>query len=158
MGPGGGPLPGRTIKAVIPGGSSVPVLAAHELDVRLDYDSLARAGTLLGSGGVIVLDDSACMVEVCENLMHFYAHESCGQCTPCREGTRWLHKLNAEVTAGEGSSRHLPLLLEVAEQMTFKTICPLAEAARMPLEAFLKKFPGEFEHHLQTGRCDVRGN
>jgi len=155
MGPAGGPFDGRTIKAVIPGGSSVPSLTIDELDVALDYDALAKAGTMLGSGGLIVMDDTTCMVEACFNLMRFYAHESCGQCTPCREGTRWTKNLTGEILAAEGREPHIDLLLDVADNMSFKTICPLAEAAVMPLRTFVTKFRSEFEHHVRTGRCDV---
>jgi len=156
MGPAGGPFPGRTVKAVIPGGSSVPCLVGPELDTPLDYDSLNKAGTFLGSGGVIVMDDTTCMVEACENLMHFYAHESCGQCTPCREGCRWLEKLSGEMRTGRATPAHIATLLDVADNITFKTICALADGARMPAETFVKKFRSEFEHHIATGRCDVR--
>jgi len=133
----------------------VPVLTADELDVALDYDSLQKAGTLLGSGGVIVMDDTTCIVRACENLMHFYAHESCGQCTPCREGTRWTKRITGEMLEGRARPDAIPLLLDIADNMAFKTICPLAEAARWPLEAFLKKYRHEFEHHVATGTCDV---
>jgi NADH-quinone oxidoreductase subunit F len=155
MGPGGGPLPGRKIKAVIPGGSSVPCLTEAELDVSFDYDSLNKVGTFLGSAGLIVLDDSTCIVAAAQNLMRFYAHESCGQCTPCREGCHWLDRLHQEILRGEARPEHLPLLLDIADNITFKTICALADGARMPAETFIKKFRSEYEHHIATGRCDV---
>jgi len=153
----GGVWPGRQIKAVIPGGSSVPVLTNAELDVLLDYDSLAKAGTMLGSGGVIVMDESVCMVWACHNLLRFYAHESCGQCTPCREGTRWSERVLGKVLHAEKEPNPIARLLDISDNMASKTICPLAEAARGPLESFIKKFRDEFDYHAEHGRCDIEG-
>jgi NADH-quinone oxidoreductase subunit F len=142
----GGMREGEELKAVIVGGSSVPVLTADEvMGVNLDYESLAAAGTMLGSGGMIVVPRSADMVELIQVLMHFYFDESCGQCTPCREGTGWLHKIVKRLRKGAGVPADLDLLQQVTEGMAGLTICPLADAAVMPMQSFLKKFRPEFE-------------
>ncbi len=149
----GGLKAGKRLKAVIPGGSSVPVLTAEEaLKVNLDYDSLAAAGTMLGSGGVIVIDDSQCMVKLLQVLARFYHHESCGQCTPCREGCGWIEKLLDRLEGGTGTPADIDTLVSVAEGMTGRTICPLADAMAMPVISFVKKFRAEFEAHA-AGRC-----
>jgi NADH-quinone oxidoreductase subunit F len=119
----GGVREGRTLKAVIPGGSSVPILLPHQLDIPASFDSVQKAGSLLGSAGIIVMDDTTCMVWAAENLLHFYRHESCGKCTPCREGTDWLHKILQKIERGEGESRDIDLLLSVAGNITGKTLC-----------------------------------
>ena len=135
-----------TLKAVIPGGSSVPVLRADEIDaVTLDYESIAAAGSMLGSGGLIALNDSVNMVWALENLAHFYAHESCGQCTPCREGTAWAAKILHRALAGHGTRKDLELLLTISKNMTGKTICVLADALAMPIDSYIAKFRDEFE-------------
>jgi NADH-quinone oxidoreductase subunit F len=142
----GGVPNGRKLKAVIPGGSSVPVLRAEECGgVTLDYESLAKAGTMLGSGGMIVFDDSTKMPEVLSVIADFYAHESCGQCTPCREGTGWAAKILRNIIAGKGSKPDVDLLLKIADMMEGKTICPLADADVMPIRSFVTKFRSEFE-------------
>ncbi|MFH1844509.1 MAG: NADH-quinone oxidoreductase subunit NuoF [bacterium] len=142
----GGMADGETLKAVIVGGSSVPVLPAAEImNVNLDYESLAQAGTMLGSGGMIVIPESADMVELIQVLMHFYWDESCGQCTPCREGTGWLHRIVKKLRKGGGVADDLDLLAKVCKGMAGLTICPLADAAVMPMESFLAKFRPEFE-------------
>ena len=142
----GGVPNGRKLKAVIPGGSSVPVLRAEECEgVTLDYESLAKAGTMLGSGGMIILDDSTKMPEVLSVIADFYAHESCGQCTPCREGTGWAAKILRNLIAGKGSKTDVDLLLKIADMMEGKTICPLADADVMPIRSFVTKFRSEFE-------------
>ncbi len=141
-----GGVKGGNLKAVIPGGSSVPVLTAAECDgVLLDYESLAKAGTMLGSGGMIVFNDTVKMPEVLSVIADFYAHESCGQCTPCREGTGWAAKLLRNIVAGSGRKADIDLLLKVADMMEGKTICPLADADVMPIRSFITKFRGEFE-------------
>lgn len=143
---GGGVPGGRQLKAVIPGGSSVPVLTAAECQgVTLDYESLVKAGSMLGSGGMIVLDDTARMPEVLSVIADFYAHESCGQCTPCREGTGWAAKIIRNLLAGKGKESDIDLLLRIADMMEGKTICPLADADVMPIRSFVTKFRGEFE-------------
>ncbi|HEX5734831.1 MAG TPA: NADH-quinone oxidoreductase subunit NuoF [Blastocatellia bacterium] len=142
----GGIPNGRMLKAVIPGGSSVPVLTAAECDgVLLDYESLLKAGSMLGSGGMIVLDDSTKMPEVLSVIADFYAHESCGQCTPCREGTGWAAKILRNLIAGKGKRTDIDLLLKIADMMEGKTICPLADADVMPIRSFVTKFRSEFE-------------
>lgn len=142
----GGIASGRKLKAVIPGGSSVPVLTAAECEgVLLDYESLAKAGTMLGSGGMIVLDDTTSMPETLSVIADFYAHESCGQCTPCREGTGWAAKILKNIVAGKGKRSDLDLLLKICDRMEGKTICPLADADVMPIRSFVTKFRSEFE-------------
>jgi len=142
----GGMADGEELKAVIVGGSSVPVLTADEvLDVNLDYEALAAAGTMLGSGGMIVIPKSQSMVELIRVLMHFYWDESCGQCTPCREGTGWLHRVVKDLLAGEAVPEDLERLETICAGMAGLTICPLSDAAVMPMRSFLAKFRGEFE-------------
>ncbi len=149
----GGLKPGKKLKAVIPGGSSTPVLTAEEAwAVKLDYESLAAAGSMLGSGGVIVIDESQCMVKLLQVLARFYHHESCGQCTPCREGCGWIEKIMDRLESGKGSPKDIDTLYSVAEGMTGRTICPLADAMAMPVMSFVKKFRSEFEAHA-AGKC-----
>ena len=146
----GGMVEGETLKAVIMGGSSVPVLPAEEaMNCNLDYESLAQAGTMLGSGGMIIIPQSSDMVELIQVLMHFYYDESCGQCTPCREGTGWLHRIVKRLRGGEGTPEDLELLEHVCNGMMGLTICPLADAAVMPMRSFLAKFRPEFEALIQ---------
>jgi NADH-quinone oxidoreductase subunit F len=146
----------RPLKAVIPGGSSVPVLRAEEIaGARMDFDDLAARKTLLGSAGVIVMDTSVCMVKAIHNLARFYAHESCGQCTPCREGCGWMEKIIARVLRGEGVPKDPDLLLDVAGNITGNTICPLGDAAAWPVQSFVAKFRNEFDHHIAKKTCDV---
>ena len=151
----GGLFEGRSLKAVIPGGSSVPVLRAEEIDIAMDFDSVAAAGSMLGSAGVIVLDDSTCMVHALRTISHFYHHESCGQCTPCREGTGWLEHIVERVDEGEGTEDDLARLDSVAAGMLGNTVCVLADAAAMPVQSFLAKFRDEFAAHVRSGRCDL---
>jgi NADH-quinone oxidoreductase subunit F len=142
----GGVASGRKLKAVIPGGSSVPVMTAAECEgVLLDYESLLKAGSMLGSGGMIVLDETTNMPETLSVIADFYAHESCGQCTPCREGTGWAAKILKNIVAGEGKRSDVDLLLKIADMMEGKTICPLADADVMPIRSFVTKFRSEFE-------------
>ena len=144
---------GRRLKAVIPGGSSVPVLTEQHLDTRMDFESLATAGSMAGSGGVIVMDETTCMVRVGEVVSRFYHHESCGQCTQCREGTAWLHKTLRRIEEGRGRKADLDLLLDICDNMKSKTICPLSDAAAMPIESYLKYFRDEFEQHIADRAC-----
>lgn len=154
----GGMKPGRKLKAVIPGGSSAPVLTAEECqDATMDYECLAQKGTMLGSGAVIVIDDSNCMVDLLKVLMHFYHHESCGQCTPCREGTGWLHKIVASISNGRGRLQDIDLVLQVANNMKGRTICALSDAAALPALSFVGKFRDEFEFYVREGRSKVKG-
>ncbi len=146
----GGMIEGEELKAVIVGGSSVPVLPAAEvMNVNLDYESLQQAGTMLGSGGMIIVPESCDMPDLIQVLMHFYYDESCGQCTPCREGTGWLHRLVKKLRSGEGVPSDLELLEHVCDGMAGLTICPLADAAVMPMRSFLNKFRPEFEALIQ---------
>jgi NADH-quinone oxidoreductase subunit F len=151
----GGILGDRPLKAVIPGGSSVPVLRADQIDVGMDPDGLKTVGSMVGSAGVIVMNDTVCMVRAILNLAQFYAHESCGQCTPCREGTVWMRKIIARIEAGEGRPGDVDLLDEVAGNIMGRTICPLGDAAAMPVQSFVKQFRAEFEAHITEGRCPM---
>jgi NADH-quinone oxidoreductase subunit F len=151
----GGPLDGRTIKAVIPGGSSVPILLPDQLDVPASFDAVQKAGSLLGSAGIIVMDDTTCMVWAAENLLHFYRHESCGKCTPCREGTDWLHKILQRIERGEGDMRDLELLEDVSANIAGKTLCAFGDAAVAPALTTLRHFRGEYEAHIRQGRCTL---
>ena len=145
---GGGIWNGRKLKAVVPGGSSCPVLRADECDVAMDYDSVAKIGSMLGSGGVMVMDDTTDIVRVALRTMKFYQHESCGWCIPCREGTTWLKKLLQRFDDGHGQSSDVNLIGEVAKNMLGRTFCPLGDAAAMPTIAFVEKFRHEFEAKL----------
>jgi len=152
----GGVRPGRTLKAVIPGGSSAPVLPAHVmLDTSMDYDAIAKAGSMLGSGAVIVMDDSRCMVRSLLRLSYFYMHESCGQCTPCREGTGWLWRMVDRIEHGHGRIEDVELLNSVADNIQGRTICALGDAAAMPVRAMIKHFRDEFVHHIEHKTCTV---
>jgi NADH-quinone oxidoreductase subunit F len=146
---GGGMRPGRTLKACIPGGSSVPILNREETErTLLDYEGCVEAGTMLGSGGVIVFDDSADMVYQIMRLARFYAHESCAQCTQCREGTAWTVKILERILAGQGTTKDLDLLLDLADNMTGKTICVLSDSCATPVVSGIKKFRSEFEDYI----------
>ena len=150
----GGVRKGRTLKAVIPGGSSAPVLpAAIMMDCTMDYDSISKAGSMLGSGAVIVMDDTRCMVESLLRLSYFYTHESCGQCTPCREGTGWLYKMLLRIENGQGRAEDIDVLDDVAQNIMGRTICALGDAAAMPVRSFIKHFRDEFDYHIRTGSC-----
>lgn len=150
---GGGIPNGRQVKAISPGGSSAPLLTADELDITLDFDSLAEAGSMLGTAGVTVMDDSACMVRVAQNLAHFYRDESCGQCVQCREGTWWLEKMLTMIEQGRGKMEYIDTLLDACSQMRGTTICALADGCAMPVESIVKKFRHEFEEHVRLGKC-----
>jgi NADH-quinone oxidoreductase subunit F len=154
----GGIPNGRRLKAVIPGGSSAPVLTEQHLDVTMDFDSLAAAGSMGGSGAVIVMDDTTCMVRVGEIVSRFYHHESCGQCTQCREGTAWLHEVLHRIEHGQGRKEDLDLLLDMCDNMKGKTICVLSDAAAMPIESYLKHFREEFERHVRERACPFGGD
>ena len=152
----GGVRAGGKLKAVIPGGSSAPVLPASVMmDTTMDFDAIAKAGSMLGSGAVIVLDDSRCMVKSLQRLSAFYMHESCGQCTPCREGTGWLWRIVDRLENGQGKATDMDLLDSVAENIMGRTICALGDASAMPVRGMLKHFRPEFEHHITHKTCMV---
>ncbi len=151
---GGGTPSGRPIKGVLPGGSSMPVFAASDLDVRFDLDSIAKAGSSLGSGAIMVFDDSVSAVDVALNISEFYSHESCGQCTPCREGSDWVRLMLDSVRRHEATQRDVGLLLDVLDRIEGNTICALAEAFCWPVRSFVKKFGSEFEAHV-AGRASA---
>ena len=152
----GGMREGRELKAVIPGGSSAPVLPASiMMDCTMDYDSIAKAGSMLGSGAVIVLNDTRCIVKSLMRLSYFYQHESCGQCTPCREGTGWLYRVVHRIENGQGRMEDLDLLNSVSDNIAGRTICALGDAAAMPVKSFVKHFRPEFEHHITHKTCLV---
>ncbi|HEV7705994.1 MAG TPA: NADH-ubiquinone oxidoreductase-F iron-sulfur binding region domain-containing protein, partial [Gemmatimonadaceae bacterium] len=153
----GGPLPGRKFKAVIPGGSSVPIQTMEEAESTLmDYEGFVAKGTMLGSGGVIIFDDSQCMVKHIARLARFYAHESCAQCTQCREGTAWTTKILERIEAGGGTMQDFDTLLELADNMTGKTICVLSDSCAAPVVSGIQKFKHEFEAHITGKRCPFR--
>jgi len=151
----GGMLDDRPLKAIIPGGSSVPLLLPDQLDIPASFDSIQKAGSLLGSAGLIVLDDTVCMVWLAMNLLHFYRHESCGKCTPCREGCDWLFKLLARLEAGEGQAKDLELLFGVSNNIIGKTLCAFGDAAATPVLSTMKLFRAEYEAHVREGRCTL---
>ena len=151
----GGVANGKKLKAVIPGGSSCPLLKAEECDVAMDFESVAKIGSMLGSGGLVVIDEDTCMVDVARRIMHFYAHESCGWCIPCREGTEWLRKVLDRFHEGGGRESDIPIIDEVAENMFMKTFCALGDAAAMPTMSIVRKWRHEFEDHLK-GKCPYK--
>jgi NADH-quinone oxidoreductase subunit F len=152
----GGMRDGRPCKAVIPGGSSAPVLPGDVMmDLTMDYDAIAQAGSMLGSGAVIVMDDTVCMVKVLDRISYFYYEESCGQCTPCREGTGWMHRVVHRIETGKGATEDLDLLDDVAKKIMGRTICALGDAAAMPVAGFIKHFRDEFQYHIDHKKCMV---
>ncbi len=152
----GGMRGGRKLKACIPGGSSMPVLPAEVMMATdMDYDSIAKAGSMLGSGAVIVMDETRCMVRCLERLSYFYYEESCGQCTPCREGTGWLYRMVHRIETGKGKQGDLDLLNSVADNIQGRTICALGDAAAMPVRAFIKHYRDEFQYHIDHRHCLV---
>src|SRR4249919_3848717 len=151
----GGIRGGRTLKAIIPGGSSVPLMLPDQLDTPASFDAIQKAGSLLGSAGLIVLDDSVCMVWLAMNLLHFYRHESCGKCTPCREGCDWLYKLLQRLERGEGQPKDLDLLFGVSNNIIGKTLCAFGDAAATPVLSTMKLFRAEYEAHVREGRCTL---
>ena len=151
----GGMRPGMKLKAVIPGGSSVPLLPASMVDTALDFEAMVAAGTLLGSGGVIVIDEGTCIVDALWNITRFYEHESCGKCTPCREGTYWMSEVFERLEAGHGRERDIDLLADVSDNILGKSFCALGDAAAMPVLGAIKHFRAEFEYHVTHRRCMV---
>jgi NADH-quinone oxidoreductase subunit F len=153
----GGVWKGRKLKAVIPGGSSCPVLPADVMwATNMDYDSVKKAGSSIGTGAVIVMDETTCMVRALERLARFYMSESCGQCTPCREGTGWIEKLLIDLEAGRGNMADLDRLISIASNMEGNTICVLADSLSMPVKSFVPKYKDEFIEHVKLGRCPFR--
>ncbi len=151
---GGGIRNGKKLKAFIPGGSSCPVLTAAELEgANMDYDSMAARKTMLGSGGVIIMDEDTCMVKAALRIMRFYAHESCGWCIPCREGTTWLKKILTRFHDGQGTRNDINLIGDISKNMLGRTFCPLGDAAAMPTISIVEKFRSEFEDHLNGKPC-----
>lgn len=152
----GGMRGGRKLKAVIPGGSSAPVLPADIImDTTMDYDAISKAGSMLGSGAVIVMDETVCMVKALERLSYFYHEESCGQCTPCREGTGWLYRMMHRIEHGHGRPEDIDMLNNVSDNISGRTICALGDAAAMPVKSFVKHFRHEFEYHIAHKKCMV---
>ncbi|MGV6826777.1 MAG: NADH-quinone oxidoreductase subunit NuoF [bacterium] len=152
----GGMKDGRQCKAVIPGGSSAPVLPGDlMMDLTMDYDSIANAGSMLGSGAIVVMDDTNCMVKALDRISYFYYEESCGQCTPCREGTGWMHRVVHRIETGQGRPEDLDLLDDVAVKIMGRTICALGDAAAMPVAGFIKHFRDEFQYHIDHKKCMV---
>jgi NADH-quinone oxidoreductase subunit F len=152
----GGMRDGKRLKAVIPGGASMPVLPAHiMMETDMDYDSVAKAGSMLGPAAVIVMDETRCMVRSLLRLSYFYFEESCGQCTPCREGTGWLYRVIDRIERGAGKPEDLDLLNNVADNIQGRTICAFGDAAAMPVRAFIKHFRNEFQHHIEHKKCLV---
>src|ERR1700723_2886664 len=150
----GGIKDGKKLKAVVPGGASCPVLTADEIDVGLDFDQMGKAGTMLGSGGIVVLDETVSIVEFALRTIAFYQHESCGWCIPCREGTDWLEKTPTRFHAGAGNKKDIDNIQYLAENMLGRTFCPLRDAAAMPTIGFIKKFRSEFEEYLEGKRVE----
>lgn len=154
----GGVREGRKLKAVVPGGLSAAVLKTDEIDVGLDFDQLKNAGTMAGSAGIMVMDETTCMVKALLVTMRFFAHESCGQCSPCREGTGWVYKILKRIDEGRGRANDVDTLLDLCSYLGGTTICALADGAAMPLGSYLRKFRSEFEFHIREKRCDVEEN
>ena len=149
----GGMREGRKLKAVIPGGSSVPVVPGEAMmTANMDFDSLAGVGSMLGSGAVVVMDETTSMVSMLRRIARFYYAESCGQCTPCREGTGWLYRMLVRIENGEGRQEDLDLLVDVADNIEGRTICALGDAAAWPVQSFLKHFRDEFQYHIDNGK------
>jgi len=157
-GQGGGILDDKKLKAVIPGGSSTPILLPDQIDTNLDFESVAAAGSMLGSGAVIVIHEETCMVWVAEILAHFYAHESCGKCTPCRQGTEWMQEIIHRIEHGQGTMEDLDTLADLADNINGTTICPLGDAAAVPVLSTLKLFRDEYEYHIKNGTCKVKSD
>jgi len=154
---GGGVPGGRELKAIIPGGSSTPILTAAEVDTKLDFDSLVAAGSGIGSAGVIVIDDRCCMVQLGIRVSQFYEHESCGKCTPCRVGTRWLTQLLEKIEDGRASQADLDLLLSVCDRILGKCLCPLGDSDAIVVSSYVAKFRDEFQAHIDLGGCPFGG-
>jgi len=151
----GGVRKGHQLKAVVPGGLSAAILTPSEIDVKMDFDSLKAIGSMGGSGGVVVFDETVCMVKALSVTMNFYAHESCGQCSPCREGTGWISRIFKRVLDGNGRNQDVDNVIDIGSFMGGTTICALADGAQMPLLSYLRKFRSEFEYHIREKKCDL---
>jgi NADH-quinone oxidoreductase subunit F len=154
---GGGIPDGRELKAIIPGGSSTPILRADEVDTALDFDAIAAVGSMLGSGAIVAIDDRCCMVQLGLRVAQFYMHESCGKCTPCREGTRWMVQILRKIEEGDAGQGELDLLLDVCDRVLGKCLCPLGDAAAMPVASYVNRFRDEFQQHVDEGGCPFGG-
>jgi NADH-quinone oxidoreductase subunit F len=153
----GGINPGRKIKAIIPGGSSVPMLTAEHIDLNLDYESVKAAGSQLGTAGIILIDEAVCIVKAAVIISQFYWEESCGKCTPCREGTYWIHRTLSRIEEGEGKPGDLETIMEVCRGISGKTLCALGDTAILPIMSSIERFRGEYEHHIEKKGCPVPG-
>lgn len=151
----GGVWKGRQLKAVVPGGISAAALTKDEVNVQMDFESLTKAGTMAGSAGIMVMDNTTCMVKALYVALHFFAHESCGQCSPCREGSGWAFKMVSRILRGQGKMSDIDTLLRVGNNMLGTTICAFGDAVPQPILSYVGKFRNEFVHHIQTGKCDV---
>jgi NADH-quinone oxidoreductase subunit F len=154
----GGVLDGRSLKAWTPGGSSTPLLTGDHIDTPLDYESVAEAGSLLGTGAVMVLDDTDCVVDAAQRMTRFYAHESCGKCTPCREGTWWAERVLGRIAEGYGRDEDIPVMAEMGTNIMFRAFCALADGAAAVIDSSLEHFREEFEAHVRLGRCPLRAD
>ncbi len=154
---GGGIRGGKELKAFMPGGASSPCLLPQHLDVEMDYDSVAQAGSMLGSSALVVMDEDTCMIKVAKHLMRFFVHESCGKCTPCREGTDWLYKILERIEEGNGKEGDVELLNDICDNISGKTFCPLGDGAMGPVRGTLKYFEEEYREHIRTGGCPMTG-
>ena len=154
---GGGVLGGHRLKAFTPGGSSTPMLTAEHIDVPLDYESIAAAGSMLGTGAVMVMDETDCVVEASERMVRFYAHESCGKCTPCREGSWWATRVLERIEAGYGGDRDVALMRDMGQNSLFRAFCALADGTASVINSSLRHFADEFEAHVREGRCPIKG-
>ena len=154
---GGGVPDGRELKAIIPGGSSTPILTAEDIDTTLDFDGLVAAGSSIGSAGVIVIDDRCCMVQLGARVSQFYEHESCGKCTPCRVGTRWLTQILQKIEDGRASQVDLDLLLSVCDRILGKCLCPLGDSDAIAVASYVARFREEYQAHVDLGRCPLEG-
>jgi NADH-quinone oxidoreductase subunit F len=150
---GGGTIDGAAVKGVLPAGASAPILTADKLDTKLDYDSVQAAGSMLGSASLIVLDETVCIVRAATRMEEFFRHESCGKCTPCREGTAWLHKILVRLEQGQGSEADLDLLMSLSGEISGKVLCALGDFATSPVTATIRQFRDEYLQHFTLGRC-----
>ena len=152
----GGVLGGRALKAWTPGGSSTPMLTADHVDVRLDYESLAEAASLLGTAAIMVMDDTDCVVDCAQRMVRFYAHESCGKCTPCREGSWWATRVLERLEEGDGREQDLPVVRDLGTNLLFRAFCALADGTASVINSSLQHFPEEFEAHVREGGCPLK--